>query len=58
VTNKATTLTLTNFPGAAQRIFLNYFKTPKTAAGYCQSGTVTSVLVDANTANDTPGLCP
>lgn len=54
VTNTATLFTLSNNPGASQRIFLNYYKVPKSAAGYCLYDVQYMTLVDSNTADDPP----
>ena len=57
VTSTTTLLTLTNTSGASQRIMLNYYKVPKSAAGYCLCGTQYLTLFDSNTANGPTGLC-
>jgi hypothetical protein len=58
VTNAATYLSLSTLPGSSQFITLNHNKTSKTASGTFRIGTMTSMLYDANTANDPAGLCP
>ena len=59
VTNTATLLTLISLPGNPLRIsFYYYYKNAKMATGTFQTGAVASSLVDGNTTNDPPGLCP
>jgi hypothetical protein len=57
VTDSATVLKLASPSGATPRMFLNFYKGPKTATGSLVSGSISSSLIDSNTDDNPPATC-